>query len=356
VDRPEISPRIGRRGVILGLTGAMTPWRGQNAHADTAAIASQWQLFRSRFLGPDGRVIDTGNGGISHSEGQGWGMLFAEAAGDMESFDLILAWTSTFLKRPHDALHVWRYDPSAANPTADMNNATDGDIFITWALARGAKRWGQPALAAAAAAIAADILNELCFQQSGQTYLLPAISGFVLPAALNLNPSYYVLPAFDVLAQLAPSDVWASLRTDGLAMLQIGVFGKWALPPDWLSVSRPGLTLQPAADWPPRFSFDAIRVPLWLTWANAMPDSLATAFTEYWQSPTFPYRPAWVNLQDGSFAKYAASSGMAAIANLTLAALANTQPDLPSVADAEDYYSAALTLLSYLATDELGAK
>jgi hypothetical protein len=47
---------------------------------------------------------------------------------------------------------------------------------------------------------------------------------------------------------------------------------------------------------------------------------------------------------------------MAAIANLTLAALANTQPDLPSVADAEDYYSAALTLLSYLATDELGAK
>jgi endoglucanase len=87
-----------------------------------------------------------------------------------------------------------------------------------------------------------------------------------------------------------------------------------------------------------------------------MPNTLAVAFTQYWQSTAFPYRPAWINLQDGSFAKYAASSGMAAIANLTLAALSNTQPDLPSVADAEDYYSAALTLLSYLAAGEPGAE
>lgn len=336
----------------------LLPWRAQKLLADDmnsndAAIAAQWQIFRSRFLSSDGRVIDTGNGGISHSEGQGWGMLFAEAANDKESFDLIFAWTSTFLARPNDALHVWRYDPSAKNPTADMNNATDGDIFITWALARGAQRWGQPALASAATDIAADIRDKLCFLQSGQVYLLPGISGFVLPATLNLNPSYYVWPAFDTLAQLAPSDVWQALRADGLAMLAEGVFGKYGLPPDWLAVSRPGLGLQPAAGWPPRFSFDAIRVPLWLSWANAMPPSLGTAFTQYWQSADFPYRPAWINLQDGSFAKYAAPSGMAAIVNLTLAALAGTQPDLPSVADAADYYSAALTLLTYLAISQI---
>ena len=320
-----------------------------------AAIAAQWQIFRSRFLGSDGRVIDTGNGGISHSEGQGWGLLFSEAANDKQSFDLILAWTSTFLARPHDALHVWRYDPSAKNPTADMNNATDGDIFIAWALARGAQRWGQPALSSAAAAIAADIRDKLCFAQSGQVFLLPGISGFVLPAALNLNPSYYVWPAFDTLAQLAPSDIWANLRADGLATLAKGVFGSWSLPPDWLAVSRPGLDLQPAASWPPRFSFDAIRVPLWLSWANVMPASMGAAFAAYWQAPGFLYRPAWVNLQDGSVAKFAAPSGMAAIANLTLAALGGTPPNLPSVADAADYYSAALTMLTYLALNQMGA-
>ena len=357
MDRLEICSRVGRRRVILGLAGLAAtaiPWK--KALADAAVIASEWQVFRSRFLSSDGRVIDTGNGGISHSEGQGWGMLFAEAAGDKESFDLIFAWTSTYLKRPNDALHVWRYDPRAANPTADMNNATDGDIFIAWALARGAQRWGQPALASAASSIAVDIRDKLCFRQSGQIFLLPGISGFVLPASFNLNPSYYVLPAFTTLARLAPSAVWDSLQTDGLAMLQKGVFGAWSLPPDWLAVSRPGLALQPAPSWPPRFSFDAIRVPLWLTWANEMPEAMAASFTQYWESSAFPYRPAWVNLQDGSFAKFAAPSGMAAIANLTMAAIADTQPDLPSVADAADYYSAALTLLSYLAADQLGTK
>jgi endoglucanase len=359
VDHPEVGSRFGRRSAVAGLAGALLPWRPKKLLADpmnsTAEVASQWQIFRSRFMSPDGRVIDTGNGGISHSEGQGWGMLFAQAANDKDSFDLILAWTSTYLARPSDALHVWRYDPSAKNPTADMNNATDGDIFIAWALARGAQSWGQPALSCAATAIAAAIRDKLCFSQSGKIFLLPGISGFVTPAALNLNPSYYIWPAFDTLEQLAPSTVWADLRADGLETLTAGVFGKWSLPPDWLAVSRPGLDLQPAALWPPRFSYDAIRVPLWLSWANVMPDSLGAAFTQYWQSSAFPYRPAWVNLEDGSFAKYAAPSGMAAIANFTLAVLSGAQPSLPSVADAADYYSAALTMLSYLAVSELGA-
>jgi endoglucanase len=359
VDHPRPLARFGRRSAVAGLAAALLPWQRQKLLANpidsNAAVASQWQVFRSRYLSPDGRVIDTGNGGISHSEGQGWGMLFAQAANDKDSFDLIFAWTSTYLARPNDALHVWRYDPSAKNPTADMNNATDGDIFIAWALARGAQSWGQPALSSAATAIAADIRDKLCFAQSGQVFLLPGISGFVLPGALTLNPSYYVWPAFETLAQLAPSSVWASLRADGLSTLTAGVFGKYALPPDWLEVSRPGLSLQPAAPWPPRFSFDAIRVPLWLSWAKVMPDSLGTAFSQYWQSAAFPYRPAWVNLQDGSFAKYAAPSGMAAITNFTLAVLAGTQPSLPNVADATDYYSAALTMLSYLAVSELSA-
>jgi endoglucanase len=344
---------MGRRVVVAGIASLLAPGSLEMARADSTAIASEWQIFRSRFLNPDGRVIDTGNGGISHSEGQGWGMLLAEAAGDKDSFDLILAWTSTHLARPHDALHVWRYDPAAANPTSDPNNATDGDIFIAWALARGAQRWAQPALSAAAARIAADIRDKLCFQQSGRTLLLPGISGFVSTQSINLNPSYYVLPAFDTLALLAPSGIWTKLRADGLDMLQQGVFGAWSLPPDWLAVSRPDLALAPASAWPPRFSFDAIRVPLWLTWAGEMPAQMGTAFANYWQSPAFPYRPAWIDLQTGAYANFAAPSGMTAIANFTLASLNDTQPQLPSVSEAADYYSAALTLLTYVAQTEI---
>jgi endoglucanase len=357
------SDAIGRRLVLGGAAGLFAAGSGAgNLTAARAAgldvapdadIASEWQIFRSRFVNPDGRVVDTGNNGISHSEGQGWGLLFAEAAGDQQSFDLILAWTSTHLVRPKDALHIWKYDPNAANPTADPNNATDGDIFIAWALARGAQRWDQPALSIAAAAIAADIRDKLCVQQSGQMFLLPGISGFTSPKGINLNPSYYVFPAFETLALLAPSDNWDILRYNGMNILQNGLFGAWNLPPDWLAVSRPGLHLAPASGWPPRFSFDAIRVPLWLTWAGAMPPAMGNYFTQYWQSPAFPYRPAWVDLDDNSFAGFAAPSGMSAIANLTMAALNGSAPQLPSVAVAPDYYSAALTLLSRLAASQL---
>ena len=59
---------------------------------DAPAIAD-WSDFRRRFVGGDGRVIDNANGGVSHSEGQGWGMMLAVAFDDVASFDLIADWT-----------------------------------------------------------------------------------------------------------------------------------------------------------------------------------------------------------------------------------------------------------------------
>ncbi len=339
--------RLARRRVLLGgTTGLMTCAGLPSARADTPTVASEWAAFRKRFLKSDGRIVDTGNGGISHSEGQGWGMLFAQAANDRDSFDLIHAWTAAHLARPNDALHIWRYDPAAANPVADPNNATDGDIFIAWALARGARLWGKPAFAEAAAAIARDIRDRLCIIQSGYLFLLPGISGFAGTNSVNLNLSYYVLPAFDTLAALAPSDKWARLRHDGLFLMRQAVFGSWSLPPDWINVSGPPLAFTPAAAWPPRFGYEAIRIPLWLSWANAMPASLGASFMNYWQSPKLPYHPAWVDLRTGAYAPYAAPTGMQAVADFTLASLNHATPSFPMVADAPDYYSAALILLS----------
>jgi endoglucanase len=45
-----------------------------HAWADTA-----WESYKSRFMMPDGRIIDTGNGNVSHTEGQGFAMLLAVA-------------------------------------------------------------------------------------------------------------------------------------------------------------------------------------------------------------------------------------------------------------------------------------
>ncbi|VTN12488.1 Endoglucanase precursor [Raoultella terrigena] len=44
------------------------------AWADTA-----WESYKSRFMMADGRIVDTGNGSVSHTEGQGFAMLLAVA-------------------------------------------------------------------------------------------------------------------------------------------------------------------------------------------------------------------------------------------------------------------------------------
>ena len=234
------------------------------------AEQAEWGLFRQRYLLPEGRVVDTGNAGVSHSEGQGWGLFFAATVGDRAAFDRMLDWTRQVLRRHGDALHAWRYQPYARVKVADANNATDGDLFIAAALGRAARRWEAPAYAEAGAAIARDALRLLVCQSGGRTLLLPGADGFVHSGSLVVNPSYYVFPVLAELAALAPSPLWWALHRDAVSLIEAGRFGRWMLPPDWLAVPRdPAAKLVPAPDWPARFSYDAIRVPLYAAWALA---------------------------------------------------------------------------------------
>ena len=75
-----------RRSVLLGAIGAVAVgWPAHSAWVASAAkpimrnapvdrdVLAEWQAFKTRFVSADGRVIDTGNGNITHSEGQGYG-------------------------------------------------------------------------------------------------------------------------------------------------------------------------------------------------------------------------------------------------------------------------------------------
>jgi endoglucanase len=337
---------LSRRAVVLApLAGLVAPTQ--------AAALGEWDAFKARFLHPEGRIVDTGNGGVSHTEGQGWGLLFAAAFDDPTAFKAILQWTTRMLRRSRDALHSWRYVPGAANRVADTNNATDGDLFIAMALSRAARRWSRPDYAAAAATIVHDILRLLVRRAGPRTLLLPGVQGFETQQAFTLNLSYYAFPAMQELAACTRNPLWDDVRSDGLTLIRDGRFGQWMLPPDWLQISRTDGTLEPASRWPPRFSYDAIRVPLYLSWAGQTPADVGEAFRTYW-GQQLPALPAWVDLATGAVAPYAAPPGMQAVG-----ALSNAPPtslelpvDFPSVAAAPDYYSAALTLLTRIAWQE----
>ena len=197
------------------------------------ALRQDWLAFRQLYVTPEGRVLDTGNGNISHSEGQGCGMLAAQAADDPATFARILDWTNHTLRRRPDALHAWRYKPGDANPVSDLNNATDGDLLIAGALARAAVRWNRPDYAVMAARLARAILG-LTRQAGARTVLLPGAAGFEKPDHFVINPSYYTFALFADLAPFAPSPLWDTLRQEGTALMLQGRFGKWLLPPDWL--------------------------------------------------------------------------------------------------------------------------
>lgn len=314
-----------------------------------------YDAFRRRFITADGRVIDTYNGGVSHSEGQGWGMLMAVAFDDPVTFDSLYDWTRQNLRRPTDHLHAWRFEPNKPVPVADMNNATDGDLYIAGALARAARAWGRPELAADARAIGQDILALLVRRVGERVVLLPAAYGFERDGVV-VNLSYYAFPMMREVAYVGPSPLWEALENDGVQLIESGRFGPWNLPPDWLRVDSRTGALSPAPGWPARFSYDAIRIPLNLAWGQLSSPGLDNAFLRYWNCP-HPFPPAWVDLFNGGIAPYPAESGTRAVAQATLRPRAiggrfPRQDQLPNIGVTDQYYSAALTVLSRIAMND----
>ncbi|WP_419899651.1 glycosyl hydrolase family 8 [Roseomonas sp. USHLN139] len=338
---------------VSGGAGAALGGVPQAGAAPSAALLAGWGRFRQDFLRPEGRVVDTGNQNVSHSEGQGWAMFCAERAADRASFELAWGWTRRWLTRPQDRLAAWRYIPDQGDSVPDRNNATDGDLFIAAALLLAGRRWQQPGFTEAGAAIARDILRLLLRQVAGSTLLLPAQHGFETADSVTVNPSYYAFPILGVLARAVPDPAWLALAGDGLQLLRRARFGRWGLPPDWLSVARADGALSLPGRWPPRFSYDAVRVPLYLCWAGLADEPAALATARFWSDPAHRQWPAWVDLATDRIGPYAATPGLRGLAGYVLEQLGQVPPTRPAASFApDDYYSSVLRLLTLTALSE----
>lgn len=333
------------------LAGLTLPAGAPSAQtAFTAPPRSEWTAFARRYIAGDGRVIDTANGAVSHSEGQGYALFLAEHFNDQPQFARIWQWTRIHLHRQTDTLHAWRFDPYSAVPVADLNNATDGDLYIAWALLRASERWHVAEYRTWAVAIALDLLRCCALEFEGRLLLLPGAAGFVGRQGVTVNLSYYAFTALRALSRAVPDLRWARLEADGLALLQQATYGEWRLPPDWLLV-QPSRNGPPtvAPDQPPRFSWDALRIPLNLAWLRSEAPALAAAI-RFWENPSHAHSPpAWVDLRTGMTPPYAGHAGVRAVH-----ALARERQFLsarpPRVAEARDYFAAAILLQARIAS------
>ncbi len=319
-----------------------------------ATDLAEWAPFRNRFITAEGRVVDTGNGGVSHSEGQGYGMLLAAWADDRATFERLLGWTQANLSRPKDALHAWRWQPGLPNPVPDTNSATDGDIMIAWALLRAGERWNMPAWHKAGLAIADDLLRLSTREAAGRLFLAPGAHGFDRTGRIVVNPSYSILPAMRAFAEASGDPRWTRLDRDSLWLIDRARFGANGLTPDWVEIDLSTGAIRLAEGWLERFSWDAIRVPLYLGWAGETASAGVQAPVRFWNIRKQGLPIAWIDLRSGELAPYRGHSGVQAVAELATALVAadGTPPALPAQAAAPDYYAAALSMLARMAWQE----
>ena len=219
--------------ILLLLLLSTTP-----AHAGHGVGASEtrqlWEEYKSAFIQSDGRVIDLQQQGLSHSEGQGYGMLLAVVNNDRATFDNILGWTRNNLQGRKDNLLPWSWGKRSNGQwgIVDYNNATDGDVLVAFALHSGAKKWNAPEYGRQALKLIEAIRHNLQTTYQNRLYLLPSYYGFQKDGELVLNPSYQIFAAYRAFALVDNKAFWESIYRDSLHLVDMANSGTIKLPAD----------------------------------------------------------------------------------------------------------------------------
>ena len=317
--------------------------RGEGAAGD------DWSRYKARFIDADGRLSDDSQGDISHSEGQGYALVLAAYNDDPEAFARIWRWTSANLEIRTDNLAAWRWRPQDNPHVLDPNNASDGDLLIAWGLAEAATRWRLPNYAASAHKIALSLARHAALRTAFGLALRPGVAGFGPDDVSDgpiVNLSYWVFPAFESLARIAPEVDWAGLKQSGLALFDAARFGSRQLPSDWISLKG---GVKPAADRPPVFGYELVRAPLYLAWGPSEAQARLSALTQSWLGSD-DEAPSVIDVEKGVATQSFAEPGYLAIAALARCAVKGEKfPAELREVKLDRYYSATLHMLSLTA-------
>lgn len=341
---------LGRRGFLTASMSMMLAIGARPAAAASEAL--EWALWRGLHVGSGGRVIDDANGGITHSEGQGYGMLLAVSFDDPATFAWIWSWTRSNLMIRGDGLFAWRWEPGAVPPVTDVNNATDGDLLIAWALARAASRWSNGDYAQSARRLADAILDHVTVERGERLLMLPGADGFVASnGTVVVNPSYWVFPALSTLGRLGGDSRWDRLYRDGLALIEDGRRPGRTVA-DWLAVGQDG-RVGPAAGFGFRTGYNAYRVPLYLLWAGETAAPVLDAFSRVWAQAGQRTLPMEISAEDGLIVSMSDDPGYRDLPALLACARGLVPGYSPTRVDAtRSYYAATLALLTRIVARE----
>lgn len=322
-------------------------------------MQSLWEQYKSTFIQHDGRIVDKGQNSISHSEGQGYGMLNSVLYDDKETFDKIWKWTKNNLQIRKDNLFVWswgrRYNDEWG--AIDYNNAADGDILIAYSLVKASIKWNNANYRTDALKIIESIRKKLSINWDNRTFILPAYYGFNKEDKLIINPSYLVFSAYKSFSEVDDKPFWEKVYKDSLYLIERCYFGKFKLPPDWVVLNRTG-EISIYGEKGALFGYEAIRVILYLSWEKnpKFPDGVNEILRIY---EKLGYIPLYIDLLKNNISSEEAPSGFYAVyarasekvGNKTLSQKLFKEAAKKSAAEKDNYYSMSLFLLAARGTD-----
>ena len=244
-----------------------------------ASAATPQQQAAARFLAKyarsDGRVVRLDQAGDTVSEGQAYGMLLAEVAGDDAAFGRIWGWTRAHLQLGNG---LFAFHANAAGKVVSQQAASDADLLIAWALLRyhgsGADAWHRDGRRVAAAILA----HEVTMGPGGTPILAAGPWATGRPA--SLDPSYWSLQALQGIAHATGGQQWRRLAAGTVALTRQLTGDGRLLPPDWAELTSAGvLRPEPAPDGSQpqtQYGLDAQRVVVWFA-ASCDPQAKALA-------------------------------------------------------------------------------
>ena len=329
---------------ILALLAASHITIASAAPGPATILADGWRQYKERFVTSDGRVVDNANGGISHSEGQGYAMLIAERLNDRPTFEAIWRWTEGNLFVRGDGLAAWRWTPKTPHVT-DHNNATDGDLFMAWALTEASDKWHVPEYRKSARQIVEALAAKVVISSRFGPILLPAATGFAgkdRPEGPVINLSYWIFPAFKRLRTLSDVIDWDAVGATGKTLIGLSRFGPKQLPSNWISLGA--AQPEPAHSFPPVFGYDAVRIPFYLAWGEPADRDLLKSFV--------PLDLSVVDVNTGNPGEKLSDPDYEAMATL-VQCVGSQAPGQWKAFLGAFYYPAALHLLALIAADEV---
>ena len=269
-------PDPSRRGALrlllaAALAGAMPATALAAASGPCLGPWKEWRQFVDRHIEENGRVVDFVNPDLrSTSESQSYGLFFALVDNDPFLFERILAWTRRHLSNGRAALNLpawlWGRSPDGRWRVLDHNTASDGELWIAYALVEAGRLWNRPGFVQAGRQILALMRKAEIVELPGfGPMLLPGNQGYVHGNGWLLNPCYLPLFVFRRFAALEPAGPWKRLAERSVELMRQAAPNGFA--PDWTRWNGRSFVIDP--DKGPMGSYDAIRTYLWAGMTDA---------------------------------------------------------------------------------------